>query len=186
MKKINDIKRKASVVCPGCLEDFETEIYRVVNIPFELEKKFEPMKLNIVKCPFCDKTFQVGERVLIVDNESEIVFIVFPDSDEDDRFTRSVFREVKLILKDLALDSYEFILIVGIEKFYYIIKLRENKAMLESISAKLITIDKKSLFYRKLEIIAEVILESGLSVDDFNSEENIMKLKERLGNIVGF
>ena len=182
MYKIENVTKKATIVCPSCMEDFETEIVRVINL--STYPNFSPENINLAKCPYCGADFRVGERILIYDDREKILFILYPDEEEEERFVRSVFREMKSIIKDISLDLPEPILIVGYDKFAIMWELKDNNDLLNKIDTTILSSDKKAIFYRKLEIVAEIMIENGISVENSVTEENIKIIKERLKNIV--
>ncbi len=178
---IVSLKRKATVVCPVCLEEFETDIYRVVN---EGEfPDFDPAKLNIVKCPGCGNEFRVGERIVLYRPEDDIVIIVYPDDDEDERFVRTVLREVKILLRDLRIELPEIVTVVGWARFIFMWEIMARKDLVDQF-LKDYKDSGKVLFYRKLEQLAQIYLEftdSSQELDDPRIREMVRK---RFDNIV--
>ncbi len=181
MIEIKTLKRAATVVCPVCMEEFNVEIYRVIN---EGEfKDFHPQNINKVNCPYCGNSFRVGERVLLYYPKENIIFFVYPDEDEDERLLRTTFRELKSILKDLKINVPEMVMVVGWERFIIMWEILSREDLLNFFLEKYvggITV----FFYKKLEQLAQIYQEYIEDLSQLGDPEIREIVKKRFDNIV--
>ena len=179
--RISTLSRMATVVCPVCMEEFDVEIYRVVNeSDFD---NFHPRIVNEVTCPHCGNRFRVGERVLFYRPEEDLIFFVYPDEEEDERFVRSVFREMKSVLRDLHIELPEIVMVIGWGRFIIMWELLKKKEIIDYF-LKDYSRSNPVLFYKKLEQLAQIYQEYIEDPSQFEDEEIRDLVKKRFENIV--
>ena len=182
--KVGSLTRKATVVCPVCMEEFQAEFYRVINLGDEKFSSFDPSQINRAVCPSCGNEFRIAERVLIYNPEEEVIFFVYPDPEEDVKLVRTTFRELKSVLKDLEIPVPEMALIIGWERFIIFWELRNRRELLVKIMGDEMKEWSKLYFYKKLEQLAEIYQEHADSANDLESDEIVEKVTEHFRNIV--
>ncbi len=181
MMKISDLRRRATVVCPVCLDEFETEIYRVIVA--DNWEKFDPESVNIAVCPTCGHRFRVGERLLIYLREEDIILFVYPDPEEDVRLVRTTFREVKSVIHDLNIEIPEMVLVMGWGRVVIMWELLRNENLLKTFFENGYSLNDPN-FFRKLEQLSELYQEYISSPEEINESKVVEIVKKRFLNIV--
>ncbi len=179
---IKEKKRRSTVICPVCLEEFETDIYRVITVS-DL-KSFKIDSINQATCPHCGAVFRIAERILVHYLPEDVIFFVYPDPEEDERLVRTAFREIKSVLKDLEVDVPDMIMVLGWERFVVFWELLKRKDLQEYFFDKGRSYQGKSYFYIKLEQLAGIFLEYIDMLDDINRKDVLEEVKKRFESIV--